>query len=106
MAVRSHTARIHAGAPAAEFTHPRKGELMSTATDDLVLRSARREAIVAVLIWLAAMTYTVTYCYLNGYHRSPESLTFVLGFPDWVFWGIFVPWSVCVVLSFYYGATF
>lgn len=79
---------------------------MSQPTDDPVLRSARREAVVAFLVWLGAMAYTITYCYLNGYNRSPESLTFVFGFPDWVFWGIFVPWSISVVLSFYYGATF
>ncbi|MBI3862635.1 MAG: DUF997 family protein [Planctomycetia bacterium] len=79
---------------------------MPPANDDPVLRSARREAVVVFLIWLAAMVYTVTYCYLNGYNRPVESLKFVLGFPDWVFWGIFVPWTVCVVVSFYFGATF
>jgi hypothetical protein len=79
---------------------------MSKPTDDPVLRSARREAIVVLCAWLAAMAYTVTYCYLHGYNRKIESLTFVLGFPDWVFWGIVVPWSLCIVFSFYFGATF
>ncbi len=40
---------------------------MPQPTDDPVLRSARREAVVVFLTWLAAMSYTVTYCYLNGY---------------------------------------
>jgi hypothetical protein len=75
-------------------------------TDDPVLRSAKREALVVFVTWLAAMVYTVGYCYSYGYNRAPESLTFVLGFPDWVFWGIVVPWSVCVLFSFYFGATF
>jgi hypothetical protein len=79
---------------------------MSSSTEDPVLRSARREAIVVFCIWLTAMIYTVTYCYLNGYGRTAEGLTFVLGFPDWVFWGIVAPWSVCVVLSWWFGATF
>jgi hypothetical protein len=79
---------------------------MSQSTDDPVLRSSRREAIVVFLTWLAAMTYTVTYCYLNGYNRKVESLKFVLGFPDWVFWGILAPWSVCVIFSFCFGAIF
>jgi len=79
---------------------------MPPPTDDPVLRSARREALVVLAAWLAAMTYTVTYCYMNGYNRSTESLTFVLGFPDWVFWGIVAPWSVCVIFSFWFGATF
>ena len=79
---------------------------MSQPTDDPVLRSARREAIVVLFTWLAAMGYTVTYCYLHGYDRPVESLTFVLGFPDWVFWGIVIPWAVCVVFSIYFGAAF
>lgn len=74
--------------------------------DDTVLRSAKREALVVLAIWLVAMTYTVGYCDLEGYHRPPESLRFVLGFPDWIFWGIVVPWVVCVLVSFYFGATF
>ena len=79
---------------------------MSQSTDDPVLRSARREALVVLVTWLAAMAYTVTYCYRHGYDRPVESLTFVLGFPDWVFWGIVAPWAVCVAFSIYFGATF
>ena len=79
---------------------------MSQSTDDPVLRSARREAIVVFLTWLAAMIYTVTYCYLNGYNRKVESLKFVFGIPDWVFWGILAPWTVCAVFSFFFGHTF
>jgi hypothetical protein len=74
--------------------------------DDPVVRSGKREALVVLFTWLAAMAYTVSYCYLHGYNRPIESLTFVLGFPDWVFWGIVAPWSVCIVFSFYFGATF
>lgn len=75
-------------------------------TDDPVLRSARREAIVVFVIWLAALAYTITYCSLHGYNRPAESLTFVFGFPDWVFWGIFAPWTISVGISFYFGARF
>lgn len=50
-------------------------------------------------MWFVAMSYTVTYCYLFGYGRDAASLTFVLWFPDWVFWGIVVPWVICVAGS-------
>ncbi len=33
-------------------------------------------------------------------------MKFVFGFPDWVFWGIVVPWVVCSIFSLYFGATF
>jgi len=67
--------------------------------EDVVVKAARREAIMALAMWIIAMLYTITYCYLHGYNRSVESLTFVLWFPDWVFWGIVVPWLTCIVLS-------
>ena len=64
-----------------------------------LLKSARREALVAFSIWLMATIYSVVYCTLFGYGRTAESLTFVLGFPDWVFWGIVLPWGVCTIVS-------
>jgi hypothetical protein len=67
--------------------------------EDPVVKAARREAAIALGMWLVALVYSVTYCYLNGYGRSVESLTFVLWFPDWVFWGIVVPWGICILLS-------
>jgi hypothetical protein len=68
-------------------------------SEDIVVKSARREAALALGMWLVAMLYTVTYCYLRGYGRGIDSLSFVLWFPDWVFWGIVVPWVICVLGS-------
>jgi hypothetical protein len=73
--------------------------------DPLVI-SARREAIATMLVWLAAVSYTVPYCYIHGYNRDPKSLTFVLGFPDWIFWGLMVPWIVCWAISGWFAFYF
>ena len=64
-----------------------------------LLKSARREALTAAGIWIAAMIYSVGYCYSFGYGRDPRTLTFVLGFPDWVFYGIVLPWGICTIIS-------
>ncbi len=64
-----------------------------------LLKSARREALAAFSLWLMATTYSVGYCSAYGYGRSAESLTFVLGFPDWVFWGIVLPWGICTIVA-------
>lgn len=79
---------------------------MSESTEDPVLKSARREAVAALLLFLGALAYTVGYCALRGYHRPPESLTFVLGIPDWVFWGVFVPWGACFLVAFPFAVCF
>jgi len=83
---------------------------MKPRPEDPILRSSRREAVLTVVIWGVALTYSVSYCYLHGYSRgageydrkldaSLEGMKFYLGWPDWVFWGIVVPWGVCTVIS-------
>jgi hypothetical protein len=74
--------------------------------DNPLLRRARREAIVVLGWWLTTLVYTVGYCYRNGYDRPIEELTFVLGFPDWVFWGLVVPWVVCFLFSIWFAFYF
>ncbi|HEY2838815.1 MAG TPA: hypothetical protein VGJ26_06690 [Pirellulales bacterium] len=73
---------------------------MARPNEDPLVTSARREALFALVVWGAATIYSVGYCALNGYNRSAESLTFVLWFPDWIFWGVIVPWFSCLAVSF------
>ncbi len=67
--------------------------------EDPLLKSARREALVCLFVWLVATGYSVLYCWMYGTDRSLDSLTFVLGFPDWIFWGVIVPWGACTIFS-------
>ena len=72
---------------------------MAEPNEHPLLGPARREAVAALLIWFFTTVYCVGYCCLYGYGRDPKTMTFVLGFPDWVFWGIVIPWGVCTVVS-------
>jgi hypothetical protein len=78
---------------------------MKRNTDPLV-HSAFREALLVTGIWLTAAVWSISVCYSMGYHRSVKDLRLVLGFPDWVFWGIVVPWIACTVLSIVFGIVF
>jgi hypothetical protein len=73
---------------------------MNDRLEDPVLRSARREALLVLAIWLVACISSIGICYWLGYGRDVATLTFVFGFPDWIFWGILVPWTVCTGLCF------
>jgi len=73
---------------------------MNHRLEDPVLTSARREALLVMGIWLVACVYSISVCYWLGYGRDVATLTFVLGFPDWIFWGVILPWAVCTGLSF------
>ena len=72
---------------------------MTAPAEDPVLTSSRREAVLAFTIWLAACVYSISVCYRYGYDRDPATLTYILGFPDWIFWGIVVPWLASTVIS-------
>lgn len=97
-----------------------------------VLRNARREATMIMTLWLGCMIYTGVFCYTHGYlnhaphaaptgpslgeivgpleqyNREPDTLIFPfsLGIPDWVFWGVVVPWLFCIVVTFWFCLVF
>lgn len=73
---------------------------MNAATEDPVLTSSRREALLAFAIWLTACVYSITVCYRYGYDRDVATLTYILGFPDWIFYGVVLPWTICTFLCF------
>jgi hypothetical protein len=78
------------------------------ARDQPVLRSSRREAIVSLVVWFVALVYSVGVCWRFGYHRPVETIGYVMGFPDWVFWGLIVPWLVATAITIvfaYFGMT-
>jgi hypothetical protein len=69
-----------------------------------LFRNARREALTVAVVWLLALLWTVGYCGLRAYDRPADDLTAVLGFPDWVFWGIVVPWALCTAFTVWFCA--
>jgi hypothetical protein len=73
--------------------------------EDPLLTSARREMWVTLGVWAAAMACTLGVSLTWGYNRDPKTLTFVLGFPDWVFWGIVVPWAASTVVASVFSLT-
>lgn len=80
---------------------------MASTEEDPVVSSSRREAVAVLSMVAIALGYTVTTCYRMGYGTGTRELKFVrlffgIAFPDWVFWGIVVPWLTCFVL----GSTF
>jgi amino acid transporter len=79
---------------------------LARAPEDPILKHSRREALIVLATWFLAMTYTLGYAFLYGYGRKVEDLKYVYGFPDWVFWGIVVPWTVCIAFSWWFASVF
>ena len=100
-------------------------ESLDSTRDDPVYLNCRREAMIILTIWACCLVYTVGYCYVRGYvsheptpystgpavgamvgeleefNRTADSLQspLGLGIPDWVFYGVVLPWVVCILLT-------
>lgn len=87
-----------------------------------------REARIIIILWTVCLVYSCTYCYLNGYlshpphpastgpsigalcgplttfNRDPATLRtpLGLGIPDWVFYGVVVPWLCCILATMWF----
>lgn len=71
---------------------------------DPVFKNASREARAALLCFGLAFVWMVGVGALRGYGR--REVSFILGFPDWIFWGVAVPWAVCLAASVWFGLRF
>ena len=71
---------------------------------DPVFKNASREAKAALLLFGVVFAWTIGVTAWKGYGR--KDVVFVLGFPDWIFWGVILPWLACVVISIWFGLRF
>ena len=77
------------------MTHPSNAETRC-------LRQSRRELWLILLAWLGCALWVISYCSLNAYDLAPEEVATLLGFPDWVFWGVVTPWMVANGFTFWF----
>lgn len=78
---------------------------------DPTYRNALREAIGIGIIWLVCTIYCCVYCYMYGYIRPDRPLDVkdiapIWGIPSWVMWGVFAPWVVCSILTFWFAGVY
>ncbi len=71
-------------------------------SEQRLLRNARREGLVILGAWAVALLWGVGVSYLFGYGRDPRAIGLVLGMPDWVFWGVALPWALCLLFSVWF----
>ena len=67
-----------------------------------LLRHARREGLLLMIVWGIALAWSVGYSRIFGYGGDAGSIQLILGMPDWVLWGIAVPWIVCVAFTVWF----
>jgi hypothetical protein len=71
-----------------------------------LLRHARREGLLIMIVWAVALVWSVSTGYLLGYHRDPDDLRLILGMPDWVFWAVVLPWGLALLFTAWFCFAF
>ena len=79
---------------------------MPTPQEDPLVRSSRREAVIVSAMFLTTMAYTLTYCGIHGYGDDATIDPLVFGFPNWIFYGVIIPWGLCTIMSVVYALVF
>jgi len=67
-----------------------------------LLRHARREGLLIMVVWAATLVWSVGSGYVLGYHRQAEQIRLILGIPAWVFWSVMLPWAACLLFSVWF----
>jgi hypothetical protein len=67
-----------------------------------LLRNARRESLLIMIVWAAALVWSIVISSILGYGRDAAAVPLVLGMPDWVFWSIVLPWGLCLAFTVWF----
>jgi hypothetical protein len=84
------------------MTHPPSEK----SREQRLLRNARREGLVIMAVWAAALLWSVGSGVLLGYRRSAQKMQLIFGMPDWVFWSVVLPWALCFLFSIWFCFAF
>jgi hypothetical protein len=85
---------------------PSPGPDRARGKEQRLLRHARREGLLIMAVWALALAWSVGYAAVAGYGRDPDDITLILGFPDWVFWSVVLPWGLCFLFSVWFCFVF
>jgi len=70
-------------------------------------RQCLKEARFVALTWIVALVFCGGWIGLFGYippSDRPDVPPLVLGIPSWVVWGLFVPWLVLILVTWFFAA--
>ena len=67
-----------------------------------LLRHARREGLLIMVVWGACLIWSTVVGYFWGYGRPAEEMTLILGIPDWILWSVVLPWGLCLAFSIWF----
>ena len=100
----------HAGTPVATSVFPTEPlapppvyrRVSGFAIASLILGGLFALVLLIMAAWAVCLVWSVGGGYLLGYRRPAADVTLILGFPDWVFWTVVLPWAACLAFSVWF----
>jgi hypothetical protein len=66
---------------------------------DPVYLNSLRETFLILLTWIVFAIWVLSYSLSYGYNLHPDTFSTVLGIPEWIFWGIGLPWIFAMLIT-------
>ena len=66
---------------------------------DPVYTHSLRETYLILLTWIVFAIWVISYTLRYGYDLDPDNFSTVIGIPEWVFWGIGLPWILAILVT-------
>lgn len=64
---------------------------------------SKREFRKGVIVTAIFILFSTIVSYFLGYKRSVSEIKFIFGFPDWVFYGVLIPWIAIVLYTIFFA---
>ena len=64
-----------------------------------VYLNSLRETFLILLTWIVFAIWVVGYSLRYGYNLHSDTFSTVIGIPEWVFWGIGLPWILAIFVT-------
>lgn len=64
---------------------------------------SKKEFKKGVIVTAIFILFSTIVSYFLGYKRSFAEIKYILGFPDWVFYGVLLPWIAIVLYTIFFA---
>lgn len=64
---------------------------------------SKKEFKKGVIVIAIFILFSTIVSYFLGYKRSFVEIKYILGFPDWVFYGVLLPWIAIVLYTIFFA---
>ena len=67
------------------------------------ITAARRELIYILIAWTVSMVWVIGFSKFHAYPDDPSEIRLMMGLPEWVLWGVALPWVAATSFTMWFA---